>query len=696
MKNVVKGKNDLLTIFPDLCDDWDYDKNELSPSDVLSGSSKKYWWKCKKGHSWQTTIHNRKMLNSGCPYCSNHKVLTGYNDLATLYPALAIEFDVEKNGVLPNNVLAGGEKKYWWICPNGHSYETNMNRRTTRGNGCPYCSSHRVLEGFNDLETTHSTIATEWDYSKNGGRTPNEFSKGSSYNAWWVCPNGHSYQNTINSRCSGGGCPYCSNTKLLKGFNDLETTNPQLAKEWHPTKNGDIRPCDVFEGTVSKYWWLCEHGHEWQQSPHLRSKGRGCPICSNEIHVSFPEKVFYYYISKKIDEVQQNYNPKWNNQRNIDIYIPKYKIGIEYDGKRWHQNSESDLLKNKLCREYDITLIRIREEGCPELKDSSFDFSFSNDYQAAFDFITKIMEKVTGIKYEFDIDLDKDRTVINELVLSSEKQDNICVTNPEILKEWDYIKNGFLKPEFLTKGSTKKVWWVCSKGHSWLASVSNRCRLGRGCPYCFGNKVLDETQSIAKSNPDLLSFWDYEKNDIKPSEVMPGSGKKVWWRCEKNHSFQKPIRDMVEKKQCPICNNTILITGKNDFATLYQNLLIEWDYNKNTVLPTKVKPGSSIKAWWICDKGHSYQSKIQSRVAGHNCPICYGKKIVTGFNDLNTLYPDIAAEFDEEKNYPLKKNEIGSKVITKVWWKCSKCGYEWEARINWRTSGHGCPNCRAK
>ena len=153
---------------------------------------------------------------------------------------------------------------------------------------------------------------------------------------------------------------------------------------------------------------------------------------------------------------------------------------------------------------------------------------------------------------------------------------------------------------------------------------------------------------------------------------------------------------MFKNAQCPICDDTILVPGKNDLATLYPNLLLEWDYNKNTVLPSKVKPGSSLKVWWICENGHSYQSKIQSRVVGHKCPICYGKKIVNGYNDLKTLFPDIAEEFDENKNFPLKVSEIGSKIVTKVWWRCSKCGYEWEARINWRTSGHNCPKCEGK
>ena len=676
--------------------EWDYEKNSkigLDPSKLVVGSSKKAWWICKNGHSFQAVIFNRSKKGTGCPYCSNYYVLKGFNDLKTRFPELAKEFDEKRNGLMSNEVLAGGEKKYWWICPQGHSYQASMNRRTKRGNGCPYCSGHRVYVGFNNFFIDFPHLEKEWDYKKNKGINPNDYSKGSSKKVYWICSHGHSYQTTILSRCSGRNCPVCSSTKLLSGVNDLATINPKLASEWHPTKNGKVTPSDIFSNTGVKYWWLCSHGHEWRQSPHLRSKGRGCPICSKEIHVSFPEKVFYYYLSKVFCDALENYNPGWNSQRNLDIYIPEYKIGIEFDGVRWHKDISSDLIKNKLCREHNILLIRIREKGCPQLADSSFDFVFDNDYKKAFEFIKRIIKEKYKIDIQFEIDIDRDRAIINESVLSSEKRNNITETNPEVLEEWDYSKNGFLRPEFLTKGSTRKVWWVCSKGHSWLASVSNRCRLGRRCPYCFGNRIIEEDQSIAVTNKDILVFWDYNKNIVKPKELRAGSGKKVWWVCEHGHSFEKTIRDMVKNTGCPICDDTILIPGKNDLATRYPSLLLEWDYDKNKISPSDVKPGSSLKVWWICKKGHSYQSKIQSRTSGHNCPICFGRKIVSGYNDLATLYPEIAGEFDEEKNYPLKIDSIGSKVTTKVWWKCSKCGYEWQARINWRTSGHNCPKC---
>ena len=96
-----------------LISEWDYEKNSkigLDPSKLVVGSSKKAWWICKNGHSFQAVIFNRSKKGAGCPYCSNYYVLKGFNDLKTRFPELAKEFDEKRNGLMSNEVLAGGEK----------------------------------------------------------------------------------------------------------------------------------------------------------------------------------------------------------------------------------------------------------------------------------------------------------------------------------------------------------------------------------------------------------------------------------------------------------------------------------------------------------------------------------------------------------------------------------------------------------
>ena len=126
-----KDKEPLSITHPEIADEadgWD-------PSQVSSGSNKRYLWKCQFGHTWNAIVNNRT-IGTGCPVCSNRQVLTGYNDLATTHPELA----KEANGWDPRKVIAGSDKKLEWKCNQGHEWKVSPNNRTY-GTGCPTCAS---------------------------------------------------------------------------------------------------------------------------------------------------------------------------------------------------------------------------------------------------------------------------------------------------------------------------------------------------------------------------------------------------------------------------------------------------------------------------------------------------------------------------------------------------------------------------
>ncbi len=146
--------------------EWNWEKNaEISPSEIMAGSSKVVWWKCKNGHEWQAVIKSR---NSGCncPYCSGLHAITGETDLQTVNPTLASEWNYEKNdGLMPNKILPNSNQKVWWKCSKGHEWQATVSNRNI-GNSCPYCSGKKVLAGYNDLKTVNSDLAKEWNYEK--------------------------------------------------------------------------------------------------------------------------------------------------------------------------------------------------------------------------------------------------------------------------------------------------------------------------------------------------------------------------------------------------------------------------------------------------------------------------------------------------------------------------------------------------
>ena len=199
------------------------------------------------------------------------------NSLTNAYPQLAQEWHSIKNGSLtPDNVKPHSRKKVWWLCIKGHEWQATINSRS-HGANCPYCLNKKVCKD-NSLATLNPELAKEWHPKKNGKLTPKDVLPGSGKKVWWLCEKKHEWQAIINNRNQGKKCPYCTNKKVGKD-NCLATLNPDLAKEWHPTKNRYLHPENVTCGSMKKVWWLCQNGHEWQSVIYSR-KVSNCPICA--------------------------------------------------------------------------------------------------------------------------------------------------------------------------------------------------------------------------------------------------------------------------------------------------------------------------------------------------------------------------------------------------------------------------------
>ena len=419
-----------------LISEWNKEKNtDIDINLITSGSGKKVWWKCEKGHEWEARISHRTNMKCNCPYCSGARVLAGFNDLQTKYPELAEEWHPTKNGNLkPTDITCGSSKKVWWLGKCGHEWEASISNRTgLNSTGCPYCSGSKALIGFNDLQSQYPDIAKEWHPTKNGDLKSTDVTSASGKKVWWLGKCGHEWEARVCDRVNGRGCGYCANRILLTGFNDLQTKYPELAEEWHPVKNGDLNPTDVISGSNKKFWWICQFGHEWKTSVAERINHKtGCPFCS---------------------------------------------------GRR--------------------TIVGM------------------NDLQ------TK------------------------------------C---PDISKEWNYEKNGDLKPTEVSYSSNKKVWWKCSKGHEWKTLICDRTGRGKtGCPYCSNRKIIPGYNDLATISPNLVVEWNFEKNkglvdgngaDISsPDKVSPVSGSSVWWKCDKGHEWKAKISNRTNGDGCPYCSN---------------------------------------------------------------------------------------------------------------------------------------------
>lgn len=421
----VEKTNSLAFCNKELALEWDYEKNgNLTPEMIPAGSQKKVWWKCSNNHSWSAVVSSRNCGN-GCPYCSGKRIIESVNDLATLRPDLVLEWDFEKNGIVfPNQTALKSNKKIWWKCSKGHSWQATVASRSASNNPqCPYCINQRVLVGFNDLATTHPELLTEWDYDKNVDITPQEITAGNDKKVWWKCKHNHSWRAVVESRSRGCGCPYCVGKKAVEGVSDLATLSPELTLEWDYEKNHPLLPTQVTSKSSKKVWWKCCNNHSWNAVVSSRIRGNGCPYCAgqkaiegiNDLATLRPELI-----------------SEWDYEKNYPL-LPT-QVAFKSSKKVWWK-----------C-----------EKG--------------HSWPAV-------------VSARTQTDNPQCPYCINRRVL--EGFNDLATNNPELLLEWDYEKNVDITPQEITVGSEKKVWWKCTEGHSYQAMVSARTIRHTGCKKCY-------------------------------------------------------------------------------------------------------------------------------------------------------------------------------------------------------------------
>lgn len=660
MAKLRKGTISLLAANPDIAKEWDYERNApLTPDVVARAANVKVWWKCSKGHNWEATINNRTSNGRGCPYCSGRRVIKGYTDFETWcktngFAKLLSEWNYDKNIVLPSEVSPSCRKKVWWKCNLGHEWDTTIANRTAgRQSGCPYCSKppKRILVGFNDFETwcnknNKSYLLNEWNYERNSEFSPKEITYGCGKRVWWKCNRGHEWCVTPASRTfQGSGCPVCSRT---------QTSFPEQAIAYYLSKSFSI---------IQRY----------------RSEGYEIDVFLKDYDIGIEyDGMFYHTESERLREIEKESFYKEQNITILRVKESKTKTGVEgntlyYVPKRKmyiNENFNSMLVllltileaKTGIQTDKNIDVVRdelvIREryasniENCsvatvfPELVeewDVEKNKGMTPDHFSA-NAHTKVWWKCKkGHSWQADIS-SRNRKLGCPYCAGQRTIEGVndfetwCIeNNPILLNEWNYFRNEVI-PSEIQKNSNQKVWWFCSKGHEWEATVANRVH-GTGCPICnTGNNAKRNSVSLAQwcrdnKQEQLLSEWDYEKNILlTPDTVSKGSHIKVWWKCSEGHEWEAQIKSRTYKHGCPYCSGTNKkpIVGKNDLVTWCkdndkQYILDEWDYdNNNGLTPEQFTFGSHKRINWKCKKGHKWNAVIKERTKyrGNMCPDC--------------------------------------------------------------------------
>ena len=277
--------------------------------------------------------------------------------------------------------------------------------------------------------------------------------------------------------------------------------------------------------------------------------------------------------------------------------------------------------------------------------------------------------------------------------LKASVTNNLAQRFPHLAKEWMVTKNGF-KPDQISSGSNKKVWWKCKCGNTWKTAIAHRTTSESGCPKCNLGSSID-----LRDYPEVLLDFDRVKNKGIDPHALPTAGA-YFWRCSmvKSHTWVSGFYRTSKQARCPYCTNK-KASKENNLKKSHPALAKQWHKSKNKDLkPTDVTSGSSTRAWWQCSQGpdHEWQTKIADRTSYKTgCPFCSLRR-TSITNVISTVAPHLVKEWHKTKNGKVKpKNErISSRI--KRWWLCSICSHEWQAEPQRRiVRGSGCPRCAA-
>lgn len=575
----------------------------------------------------------------------------------------------------------------------------------------------------NSLQNKHPDIAKEWHHNKNGDLTPNIISKWSSKKVWWICNKGHEWEAFINNRTKrNDGCPYCSG-RYATEETCLQTISPELAKEWHPAKNGELTPRDITINSNKKVWWLCSRNqkHEWQSviGTRIRSESdsRGCPFCAGKkaseeynLAKANPILCLEWNYKKNAPFTPENVTPSSNKI----VWWKCSKCNHEWQSAVNNRNGKRI---NRGCPNCNFgfqtsfpeqAIIYYLNGIFPEIL-NSYVLPFANRRTTVDIFIPSLQLAIEydgeyAHKDKMERDLRKTSLLIaNNIKLIRIREPNLPFSDNDkikILYRSDTYSYNSL--ESIIKDVSKYILKNFTLSSEQVRKLENLQSIDiETDSFSIEEQVrmVKEEGSLEQTYPLISEQWHPTLNgNMKPFHYTKSSPKKVWWKCDKGHEYLSRITDKSE--ECLVCNNRV-VHPSNCLATTHPQLAKEWHKTKNKKLtPDDVVAGTPKLVWWqCCVCSYEWRTSVAKRkgttkVAGTGCPAC-SNKTVTKKNCLAVTSPKVAKEWHPTKNGNLTPLEVTAGSDKRAWWLCQTCHHEWDAPIYHRKKT-GCPICGNK
>lgn len=310
---------------------------------VIYKPKEKLVWQCKKGHQWEAKWNWIKNQKSWCVECLGlkKKTIEDCQALASKKQGKCLSVNIKNN-----------KHFLLWECKEGHRWNAKYNV-IQRGHWCPACAKCKK----------HTIEDCQKSAQEKNGKCLSDIYVNARTKMKWECSKGHQWDAVYSSVCIGQWCLKC---KCLNSRLTLEECQ-KLASQ----KNG-LCLSEVYENMKMKLLWMCELGHKWKANLHQIKVGNAwCPYCS----YGKSQKELYQIIKNIFKDYELEYNFRgfdWLKKRikkshkmELDIYIPKIKLGIEYDGiqhfepidffggkKTFKRIKENDNIKNKLIQSH--------------------------------------------------------------------------------------------------------------------------------------------------------------------------------------------------------------------------------------------------------------------------------------------------------------------------------------------------------
>lgn len=482
-------------------------------------------------------------------------------------------------------------------------------------------------------------IKKDYDFSKNKDVNTDLLSVSSSESVWWHCHKcGYDWKaapvaraELKDSKYVVGNCPACIGSARTQTYAE---EYPELDKRFIENKNG-CKLADLSGSDTKKiYWWhcnICGEDFDSSLSGMIRSRNTQNKGCS-------------YCASKKVRRENSfaSLHPEIMDEFDIENTIDPYNV-VEHSSRKakW------------VCR---IN---------PEHK-----------WIASFDSRSKGVGNCNICRgYRYNL--------------------MFCDEHPEFEIYYDSEKN-IRSFKSYSNMSNDLVWWRCEEGHSFQWAVYYFSRNGYfECPICTNKELVSGINDLLSREPLLAKEFDTKRNRITPDKVSIKSwDESIWWICQKGHHYQRSISYRINyNRECPVCTREIVIKNINDFETKYPDIKNIWDYEKNERRPDNISDTNKNKFYFVCDKGHQYESYLTTILA-HNfeCPVCNYKKIEPTINSLLVTDYDLSLEFSP--NEVRKPTEFTKKSAYSILWKCKKCKNDYKYPIKDRRLGDNCcPFC---